>query len=182
MRHLSHLSPINKRLGLVGRFMATQRTKRQPIKTFDLGTVDIRVNKTPEKRNLTPENGYCHPSVGVKVEEHTEKTQHTFLDKMEAIAFGVQARFEENSSFSRRVTETTVVIARKLGIPEDEIERWSASRLARLIHETERLSAIKFLLERIQESFLDYRIDNKGHLRRTIRSQRTLRPKCNTQA
>ena len=90
-----------------------------------------------------------------KVEGQIEKGRHTFLDNMDAIACGVEARFEENTGYTRRVTETTVEIARKLGIPEDEIERWAASRLARLMRDTGKLNVIKSHLERLQESFLD---------------------------
>jgi len=79
---------------------------------------------------------------------------------MEAIAFDVEAWFEEETSYSRRVAETTVDIARAFGIPEDEIERWAASRLARLIRDTEKLGEIKSRLERLQGSFIG-QADNK---------------------
>jgi len=140
--------------------MSTLRKKGQPMKTFDLQRVDISVDKSPGKRNLAPENGDSRPSIDDKVEGQTEKTQHTFLDNMDAIACGVQARFEESSGFSRRVTETTINVAQALGIPEDEIDRWAASRLARLIRDTEKLNVIKSRLERLQRSFLD-QADNK---------------------
>jgi len=103
------------------------------------------------------------------VEEQTKKTQRTFLDSMDAIAYGVQAWFEENTGYSRRVSETTVDIARALGIPEAEIKRWAASRLARLIRDTEKLREIKSRLERLQGSFVE-QTDNKRHSRRAIRS------------
>jgi len=79
------------------------------------------------------------------------KSRHTFLNNMNAIAYGVEAWFEENTGYSRRVTETTVDIARALGVPEDEIERWAASRL---ICDTEKFNIIKSLLERLQGSSL----------------------------
>ena len=87
-----------------------------------------------------------------RVEKPPERTEQTTLSKMEAIAFGVQAWFEENTGYSRRVTETTIDMARQLGIPEHEIEKWAASRLARLIRDTEKLNVIKDLLQRLQES------------------------------
>ena len=106
------------------------------------------------------------------MKRQTEKTRHTFLDKMDAIACGVQARFEENRGFSRRVTETTINVAQALGIPEDEIHKWAAYRLTRLIHDTEKLNVIKSRLERLQRSFLD-QADNKRDPRRAIRSDPT---------
>ena len=91
------------------------------------------------------------------VEEQTKKTQRTFLDSMDAIAYGVQAWFEENTGYSRRVSETTVDIALALGISEADIKR-SAS--CRLIHDADKGRVIKSLLQRLQESCLD-QADNK---------------------
>ena len=149
--------------------MSTIRTKSQPTKPFDLQRVDIRVDKSPGKRDLAPKNGDCQLSTKEKVDEEAKKTRRTFLDNMEAIAYGVQLRFEENSGFSRRVTGTTVDVARALGIPEDEIKRRVSFRLTRLIRDTEKLNAIKTLLQRLQESFLDQN-DNERHPHRTVKS------------
>jgi len=122
---------------------------------------------TTQKARSQPvalENGDCQLSVGDKVEKQTKKPRHTFLDKMEAIAYGVQSRFEESSGFSRRVTEATVDIARELGIPDDEIKTWADSRLTRLIRNTEKLSVLKSRLDRLQGNLVDDRADNGGHL------------------
>ena len=102
------------------------------------------------------------PSIDDKVGEEAKKPRRIFLDKMDAIAYGVQAQFEEKTGYSRRVTETTMNVARVLGIPEAEIERWASSRLAQLIRDTERLGEIKSLLERLQGSFVE-QTDNKRH-------------------
>ena len=162
-----HDIAINKeRAGIL---MSTLRTKSQSIKTLPLPRVDISEDKSPGKRDLAPENVDCQLSTKEKVGEEAKKTRRTFLDKMEAIAYGVQARFEEKSGFSRRVTEATVDTARELGIPEAEIKRWVDSRLARLIRDTEKLREIKARLERLQESFLD-EADNKRPPHRTRRS------------
>lgn len=128
--------------------MSRQETKTLSTKTFAPATVDINTGDASGKRHLTLGKGDCQPSVKDTVEKQTKKTRHACLYHMDAIAFGVQVRFEENNGFSKRVTEATVDIARKLGIPEDETERWAVSRLTRLIRETERLNAIKSLLER----------------------------------
>ena len=130
---------------------------------------NMRVDRAQGKGNLLLEDKDCQSSIEKKVGEEAKKTRRTFLDNMDAIANGVQVQFEENSSFSRRVTETTVGTARALGIPETEIERWATSRLDRLIRDTEKLNAIKSLLQRLQESFLD-QTDNKRHQHRTIGS------------
>jgi len=90
-----------------------------------------------------------------KVEEQVNKPRHTFLDKMDAIAYGVEARYELITGHSRRVTEETVAIARELGVSEDEIERWAASRL---ICDTAKVRVIKSLLKRLQGGSLANRV------------------------
>jgi len=81
-----------------------------------------------------------------RVDRPPERTRHTSFDKMEAIAYGVQARFE---GYSRRVTEAAINVARALGVSEAEIESWAAYRLAQLARDTERLREIKSLLEKL---------------------------------
>jgi hypothetical protein len=62
------------------------------------------------------------------VRQQNKGTQRTFIDDMNAIAYGVAAWFEENTGYSENVTGMTVEIARKLGVPEKEITRWAARR------------------------------------------------------
>jgi hypothetical protein len=84
-----------------------------------------------------------------RAEKQSQKIRHIPFDKMEAIAYGVQARFEENTGYSKRVTDATMDVARALGVPESEIKRWAAHRLTRLARDTERLREIKSLLEKL---------------------------------
>jgi hypothetical protein len=60
--------------------------------------------------------------------QQNKVTQRTFIDDMNAIAYGVAAWFEENTGYSENVTGMTVEISRKLGVPEEEITRWAARR------------------------------------------------------
>ena len=112
----------------------------------------MRVDRARGKMNPILEERNGQPSAKEKVDEEAKNTRHAFLDNMDAIARGVEARFEDKAGFSRRVPETTKNIARALGIPEAEIKRWAASRL---IHDAKKLDAIKALLAKLQESFLD---------------------------
>jgi hypothetical protein len=70
------------------------------------------------------------------------------MSKMEAIARGVQARFEENTGYAKKVTDETVKIARSLGVANTEIERWTNHHYNSLAHETARLKTIKSRLKR----------------------------------
>ncbi len=72
------------------------------------------------------------------------------FDKMEAIACGVQARLEESTSFSRKVTDETVNTARALGVSDSVIERWANRRSYCLAQETERLREIRSILHNVR--------------------------------
>ena len=118
------------------------------MKIFDPCGVDNRVGKTSQKRNLTPESGVCL-SIEGKVKQQTNKTQGNFLDIMDSVAYGVETWFEEKTDYSRKVVEATLDIARKLGLPEAEIDRWAACRLTRYM---EKDRVIKSLIKRAQVS------------------------------
>lgn len=87
-----------------------------------------------------------------RVGKQTGTTNHTSLHRIEAIAHGVQARFEEETGYSKRVTDATINVARALAIPEAEIERWVAHRLTRVAQDTERCREIKILLEKLLQT------------------------------
>ncbi len=89
-----------------------------------------------------------------QVGKQTRRNQSVSFDKMEAIACGVQARFEENSGYSKKVTDETINVARTLGVADREIERWATHRLSRLARDTERLREIKSLLDKVYGSRL----------------------------
>ena len=81
--------------------------------------------------------------------KQTDKAQPRLNDKMEAIAWGVQARFEESTGYSRKVIGETINIARSLGVSNTEIERWANNRLNRIAHDTARLREIKSQLNKV---------------------------------
>jgi len=81
--------------------------------------------------------------------KRTEKAQPRLNDRMEAIARGVQARFEQSTGYSKKVADETINIARSLGVPNTEIERWANNRLNHLAQDTEKFREIKTLLSRV---------------------------------
>jgi len=129
------------------------------MKIFDPPGINNRAGKTSQKRNLTPENGVCL-SIEGKVKQQTNKTQGNFLDIMDSIAYGVEAWFEEKTDYSRKVVEATLNIARKLGLPEAEIDRWAACRLTRYM---EKDRVIKSLIKRAQVSSPADQVKDKEH-------------------
>jgi hypothetical protein len=63
--------------------------------------------------------------------------------RMEAIAHGVEARFEERTGYFRKITNETVSIARALGVAPREIEKWRKERQVLLDLEEARISSLK---------------------------------------
>lgn len=98
------------------------------------------------------ENRLLNTSNTDRVEKQTRRNQTTSFNKMEAIAYGVQARFEESTGYSKRVTNETISIARALGVADSEIERWATYRLSCIARDAERLRDIKSLLDKVYGS------------------------------
>ncbi len=76
------------------------------------------------------------------------KSQHNGFDRMDSIAYGVRARFEESTGYLKKITDTTVNVAKALGVPEKEINKWADTRLSQATTETEKLKEIKNMLEK----------------------------------
>ncbi len=76
------------------------------VKPFDLDKVDTSIRTALE----------------------TKKATKKAPTKMDAIARGVEAKFDPLSSYPKLVTQRTIDIARQLGIVEAEIQRWQAAK------------------------------------------------------
>jgi energy-coupling factor transporter ATP-binding protein EcfA2 len=82
----------------------------------------------------------------------TQRSYKSPNGRMEAIACGVQARLDERTGYSRRVTDETVNIARNLGVTDREIKTWVNQRLKQMARDEERIRNIKILLDRIRRN------------------------------
>ena len=76
------------------------------------------------------------------------KQKRNGFERMDAIAYGVRARFEESTGFIKKITDTTVNVAKALGVPEKEINNWVEIRLSQTSSEMEKLQEIKSILEK----------------------------------
>ena len=85
-----------------------------------------------------------------QVEKPIGDPQPMVYHKMDAIASGVQARFEEYTGYEKRMTDATINVARALGVSESEIQRWVSHRITRLSRETEKRREIKHILDKLQ--------------------------------
>jgi len=105
--------------------------------------IDIRMGKAQSKRNFVPGNVDYPSHAGGKVKAETKRELNTSFDTMDAIACGVEARYELITDHSRKIINETVAIAHQLGIPKGEIEKWVANRL---VSDTARFSVIQSFL------------------------------------
>jgi len=85
------------------------------VKPFKLDRVNTSVRTLLENKERLSET------------RHKQTTKDSF-NRMNAIAFGVQAKLELHDNHSQIVTQRTVRIAQQLGICEEEIQRWAAAR------------------------------------------------------
>jgi len=97
------------------------------VKPFDLDRVDTSIRIALETRQATDKS----------------------IAEMDAIARGAEARLDLILGYSKMVIQETVDIARRLGIPEEEIQRWA---VARTRHNSDRNAAIKSLLDKLERS------------------------------
>lgn len=82
------------------------------------------------------------------VEPRVSRNRPKSISRMDAIACGVQARFEERTGYTKTLIDTTVNVAKTLGVPEREIQNWTNARISRISNETEKLREIKTMLEK----------------------------------
>ena len=82
------------------------------------------------------------------------KQKQNNYERMEAIAFGVRARFEESTGYIRKINETTVNVAKALGVPEKEINKWMETQQSQQTNESQKLKEIRALLEKYYGSTL----------------------------
>lgn len=88
------------------------------------------------------------------IETGARKSGKNGFDRMEAIAFGVRARFEENTGYLKKINETTVNVAKALGVPEKEIDKWVESQRSQQTTKSQKLKEIRALLEKYYGSTL----------------------------
>lgn len=112
------------------------------VKPFQLEGVNTTI-RTVLKNKKRPRNG------------SDKQTTKELFSRMNAIVRGVEARFDSLFGYSKMVTQETVDIARQLGIPKKEIQRWAALRTR---HDAKRNAAIKSLLDKVKRSPLAQKI------------------------
>ena len=101
-------------------------------KPFRLDEVILSIDRALEKRRLELENRDYQQHLEQRVEQQARKIRVSFLNAVTALAYALEAKDKYTSGHSQRVAETSVAIAKELGMPRDSI---GEVRLAGLIHD-----------------------------------------------
>ncbi len=120
------------------------------VKPFDLDRVDASILTVLESKKHSPQG------------KDKQITKDPF-NRMNAIARGVEARLDSLCGLSKIVTQKTIDIARWLGIPPKEIQRWAAARA--MLNST-RDKAIKSSLNKLERSPLAQKLTGMMELHR----------------
>ena len=91
------------------------------LKPFTIDDIVNRVNAICRKNTAPPINNYQ------TLDSKTESS----LDRLDAIARGVEAIIDHYDFHDRIVTERTIEVARSMDIPQSDIETWTAARQQR---------------------------------------------------
>lgn len=106
------------------------------VKPFDLDRVNTSIRTLVENQECPSEKG-------------DKQSTKDFLNQMDAIAYGVEARIDLLTGRSPRVIQRTIDVAQYLGITEAEIQEWVG---ARVMQDSERRRIIKSLLDKLERS------------------------------
>lgn len=115
------------------------------IKPFNLTEVHMAVGRALEKRNLLLSNRDYRKSLEKKVEEQTGEIRSTFLGAIKALAEALETKDPYTNGHSRRVTELTVTMAKKMGLPREDVEK---IRLAGMLHDIGKIGVPEDILHK----------------------------------
>ena len=90
-------------------------------KPFNLAEVQLVVERTLEKRRLINENRRYQNHLEELVEERTQKLRATYESTLRALVTALDFRDNETQGHSTRVVEYATVVARTMGLPEEDL-------------------------------------------------------------
>ena len=125
------------------------------VKPFDLDRVNTSIRTVLDTKTCLHETGAYQTPLCVSSEQEDDEDMDKSFNQMNAIAYGVEAKYDLLTGHPEIVTQATMDIALRLGIPEKAIQRWAAAR-ARLGSEGNRV--IKSALDKLNRSPLAQRI------------------------
>ena len=101
-------------------------------KPFDFASMAGSINRALEKRRIELENREYKEHLEEKVSQQAEKIRKAFFNAITSLVYALEARDKYTSGHSRRVTESAVAVASRMGICGVLAEN---IRLASLVHD-----------------------------------------------
>jgi len=117
------------------------------VKPFTLNRLNTSIGTVLKNRKPHCAVYNTMPSTGGA--DYGKNAKGRSISEINAIAYGVDAQVDYFNSHSKIVTEKTVELARQLGLPGKEIEKWAVAR-DELYSERER--RIKSILSRLERN------------------------------
>jgi putative two-component system response regulator len=98
------------------------------IKPFNASDLRSKIAKALERRRLLTENKQYQHDLEIKVQEKTTHLRKAFADlqraysqTLEALINSLDAREQETQRHSKRVSEYTLLLARRMNVPDEEL-------------------------------------------------------------
>ncbi len=88
------------------------------FKPFDLNELKNTIKRACERTKLIRENRDYQKNLEIKVAEQTETLINLYADTLEALVLALDLREHETGFHSYRVTEYSLTLARRLGLPD----------------------------------------------------------------
>ena len=108
------------------------------VKPFNLDRLDATMRTVLETKKYLPERSNYQTPLYLNGEEEDKQAMEESFSKMNAIAHGVEVKYDLVTGYSYIVTQRAIEIARQLDIPGKEIQKWVDER-ERLNSERNRL-------------------------------------------
>jgi len=115
------------------------------IKPVDFGELIWRIDKALEKAQLKKTIREHNRILTQKVEEQAERLRFLFFGAIETLVNAIEAKDEYTKGHSLRVTEYSVLTAKKIGIP---FETASRIQLAARLHDVGKLGTSELILNK----------------------------------
>lgn len=107
--------------------------------------------------------------------DHYRSVNDRSLNEINAIAYGIDAHLDWSDSHSKIVTNKTVELARQLGFPSEEIEKWAVARNELHSERDERIKSMVNKLERSAVAQVMFGLTRQVYQAQSIDEEQNLR-------
>ncbi len=114
-------------------------------KPFNLDEVILSIGRALEKRRLELENKEYQQHLEEKVAEQAKKIRASFLGAIMALAYALEAKDKYTSGHSQRVADISVAIAKRMGLPQESVDK---VKLAGLVHDIGKIGVMESVLNK----------------------------------